>query len=284
MAKGVTGLYLVSTKSTVQGQFAFETVAVVMTSHIGGLEGLRQGGYCHPGVDTMEEDRSPRVLKALEREVTRIDRCSKTDTRGKTLEELEVSALSNFFRAACRPGRWSLDYADDARLKREYPNLCTLCSGNATSDCLSQHRYGAEPDYKRSTHALALDCLTEHGGTVAYVEWRHASEYFLQQKPELISNYALLCLDNTLVPLTRDILNSKLAACAWVQQPWGAVVASTHQAVGLLAEMKTWWPSGDISIRAPVWEHMMFSYMFPGSDNILEYEDALPNVLKYVSS
>ncbi|GBP81951.1 hypothetical protein EVAR_26464_1 [Eumeta japonica] len=31
---------------------------------------------------------------------TRIDR-SKTDTRGKTLEELEVSALSNFFRAAC---------------------------------------------------------------------------------------------------------------------------------------------------------------------------------------
>ncbi|GBP75801.1 Transferrin [Eumeta japonica] len=153
--------------------------------------------------------------------------CSEADTRDKILEEFEVSILSKFFRAACRPGRWSLHYADDDRLKREYSNLCTLCRDNGTSDCSGGYRYGAEPDYKRSTHALALDCLTEHGGTVAYVEWRHASEYFLQEKPELISNYALLCPDNTLVPLTRDILNSKLAACAWVQQPWGAVVAST---------------------------------------------------------
>ncbi|GBP81954.1 hypothetical protein EVAR_26468_1 [Eumeta japonica] len=52
-----------------RGQLAFETVAVVSTSHTGGLEGLRQGGYCHPGVDPIEVNKSPRVLKTLEREV-----------------------------------------------------------------------------------------------------------------------------------------------------------------------------------------------------------------------
>ncbi|GBP76371.1 Transferrin [Eumeta japonica] len=298
-------------------QFAFETVAVVSTSHTGGLEGLRQGGYCHTGLPPIAGRKSPRILKALEREIVRIERCSESDTRGKTFEELEVSILSKFFRAACRPGRWSLHYADDDRLSTHFLSTinevhffqnvntqtyahCAPAMG--TSDCSGQNRYGGNPNVFPNDDALALDCLTELDGTVAYVVWREVSEYFLklnqyasvkrrvlilvllqQQKPELISNYALLCPDNTVVPLTRSILSSNLAACAWVQQPWGAVVASTHGAAGLLNEMKTWWPSGSISDSHSLWERMMFHEMVLDSYGILVYEDALPNALEYVS-
>ncbi|GBP75796.1 Transferrin [Eumeta japonica] len=169
-------------------QFAFEAVAVVPTSHSGGLKGLRQGGYCHPGMDYFEQRWSPRVSKTLEREIVGMEPCSESDTRHNTLEELETFILSNFFGAACRQGRWSLDDAIDARLKSEYPNLCTLCSANGTSDCSSGYRYDIWPRFS-NTHLLALKCLTENNGSVAYVAWEYVTQYFLRAE----NDQFLLC-------------------------------------------------------------------------------------------
>ncbi|GBP81943.1 Transferrin [Eumeta japonica] len=268
-------------------QFAFEAVAVVPNSHRNGRDGLQNGGYCHPGLDQTEQRWSPRVLKTLEREVARTDRCAEPDTRDKTFEELETETLSKYFGAACRPGRWSLDDAVDARLKRDYPNLCTLCSGNGTSDCSGGYRYNMmNIDGASSTnrHIQALECLTKYNGTVAYVAWRHVNEYFLQRQSDLISNYSLLCPNNTLVALTRDILSNSLSPCAWVQQPWSAVVASTDQAAALLGEMKTWWPNGINPNTAESWQISVFDTFLGGVNTLLVYEDNMPNAVTYVSS
>lgn len=46
--------------------FAFEAVAIVPSTHTGGLAGLRGSRYCHPGLDQTNVRWTPRVLKALE--------------------------------------------------------------------------------------------------------------------------------------------------------------------------------------------------------------------------
>ncbi|GBP76368.1 Transferrin [Eumeta japonica] len=236
-----------STHLLITGRFAFETVAVVSTSHTGGLEGLRQGRYCHPGLGYFKHPWSPRVASSLEKKVAKTDRFSEPDRHVKTFEELEVSTLSNFFDAACRPGRWSSDEAVDTRLNARVTSNNATCRRTHDSNARvrvrnmlkhSYRRYDAWAIFIDNQHILALECLTKHNDTVAYVAWEYVIQYFLiaintrrsnntcqflvlsqQWEPKLISNYALLCPDNTLVPLTHNIVNSSLSPCAWVQQP-----------------------------------------------------------------
>ncbi|XP_047518992.1 melanotransferrin-like [Pieris napi] len=154
--------------------FAFEAVAVVSSSHTGGLEGLRGGRYCHPGLDEPELRWSPRVSKFLEKKVAETDRCPDANTDGKTAEEMEVEAISQFFNSACRPGPWSANSSVDADLMRNIPPIdaspsciparrwCTI-SESEHSKCLwvqlAAHTLGIEPAISCQLRRSIFECF-----------------------------------------------------------------------------------------------------------------------------
>ncbi|KAL4718976.1 hypothetical protein ACJJTC_010176, partial [Scirpophaga incertulas] len=195
--------------------YAFETVAVIRNDFGDGIEGQRGGRYCHPGLGATDMRWSPRVLRALESLVSRVEPCP-AEHAGKTAEELEVEVLSKFFSAGCRPGPWSFNSSIDADLKRRYPNLCSMCSGTGT--CEGYALMGRS----FNSHIQALNCLISNG-TVAVAAWTHVREFFSELGAE-VSNYSLLCEDGARAPLSDELLKFPTAPCSLVRQPWGAIV------------------------------------------------------------
>lgn len=91
----------------------FESVVVVKQDHANGLDGLRGGKFCHPGLFYDRTQRwSERFLKHFERTVVPVD-CQQNLT---SPAELETAALASHFTEACRPGLWSNNLAEDAAL------------------------------------------------------------------------------------------------------------------------------------------------------------------------
>ncbi|XP_075989270.1 transferrin-like [Anticarsia gemmatalis] len=229
--------------------YAFEAVAIVPSNHTNGLEGLRGGVYCHPGLDQTEFRWSPRVLKTLEELAARTDRCHDIQTSGKTAEEVEVETISRFFSSGCRPGSWSANATVDAALKARFPSLCSLCGPD--SGC---SRYTIDMGVSiagannQNRHIQALECLRVNGNgaqpAVAYVAWQHAREYFSIRNPQDASFFSVLCSNGTLAPLTTETLGNSISPCALVRQPWGTIVAHADVAQTLLTSLRTWWPEG----------------------------------------
>ncbi|KAF9416625.1 hypothetical protein HW555_006055 [Spodoptera exigua] len=261
--------------------YAFEAVAVVPINHTNGLEGLRGGVYCHPGLDETDLRWSPRVLKTLEQMAARTDRCQDVNTAGKTAEEMEVDTLNNFFSAACRPGTWSYNETVDANLKSRYSSLCDRCGNNAgctryTLD-MGVSVAGVRNDNR---HIQALECLRVNGNStstaVAYVAWQHL------RNPNDAPSYAVLCPNGTLAPLTTDTLNNAIAPCAFVRQPWGTIVASTDSSAAILLELRNAWPAGS-SPSGNSWQSTLFTMLAGGANAKVVYQDAPTTPLDYTS-
>ncbi|XP_060809296.1 transferrin [Amyelois transitella] len=224
--------------------YAFESVAIVPNNHTGGLEGLRNGRYCHPGLDSTEVRWSPRVLKALEVSAARTDRCPGSGTERKTAEELEVETLSGFFSEACRPGPWSYNSTVDADLKSRYPNLCSLCDNSSCNGGYSTSTaVNVAGVSNNNRHIQALACLLGRG-TVAYVAWQHVQEFFTLRNPQNVNQFSALCPNGTTVPLSAEVVALPTSPCSVVRQPWKTVVASSNTATSLRNRLPTWWPNG----------------------------------------
>lgn len=102
----------------------FESVVVVKKPYFnGGLENLRGSTLCHPGLHYSTPHRwSERFLKEFERTVAPV----KCDiVQNTTIEELEVATVRNYFNTACRPGTWSSNSVEDARLSKFTILNCT---------------------------------------------------------------------------------------------------------------------------------------------------------------
>lgn len=101
-----------------QKEFDFESVVVVRVSKINAnnlTSSLFGANYCHPGLHYDRSDKwSERFLKHFEREVT------KPICADVSMAEIEVATLSDFFGSSCRPGLWSSDRVEDARLSMFY--------------------------------------------------------------------------------------------------------------------------------------------------------------------
>ncbi|CAH1641971.1 unnamed protein product [Spodoptera littoralis] len=267
--------------------YDFEAVAVVPLNHTNGLEGLRGGVYCHPGFDVEDSKWSLRVLKTLEQQAARTDRCQDVNTAGKTAEEMEVDTLSNFFSSACRPGTWSSNDTVDANLKSRYPSLCSRCGPDTSCS-----RYtldmgvsvaGASNDNR---HIQALECLRVNGNAtntaVAYVAWQHVRQFFTRRNPNDAPFYAVLCPNGTLAPLTTDTLNNAISPCSFVRQPWGTIVATTDNAAAVLLALRTAWPAG--SNPGSSWQSTLFTMLAGPATARVVYEDAPVSPVDFTSS
>ncbi|KPJ15423.1 Transferrin [Papilio machaon] len=268
-----------------QEPYAFEAVAIVPNSHTGGLEGLRGGNYCHPGFDEAEVRWSPRVLKTFERVVARTDRCPDANVAGKTAEELELETLSQFFPRACRPGPWSANTTVDTNLKGRFSSLCSLCGENSgCSGYTLDMGVNVAGVSNTNRHIQALECLRRSGNnSVAYVAWQHVREYFTSRNPQDAEQYSLLCEDGTLSPLTPDVLSALTSPCAFVRQPWSAIVATSSIASTVQASMRSWWPNG-ANPGGNNWQAILFSGIIGGTNARVIFDDTLPSPANYTSA
>uniref|UniRef100_A0A1E1WT36 Transferrin-like domain-containing protein n=1 Tax=Pectinophora gossypiella TaxID=13191 RepID=A0A1E1WT36_PECGO len=264
--------------------YAFEAVAIVSNSHSGGLEGLRGGSYCHPGLDQSDQRWSPRVLRTLEQAVARTNRCTDPPP-GRTSEELEVDQLSQFFSAACRPGPWSVNATVDANLKQQFPSLCSLCGPTNASCAAYTLDMGVSVAGASNTnrHIQALECMRTNGnGSFAYVAWQHAQEFFTARNPDIATAYAVLCPDGSTQTLTSEVISNRTAPCAFVRQPWSTIVASTATAAEVQQNLRAWWPNG-ANPSDNSWQATLFNGIVGGASARVFFEDSLPSPANYTS-
>ncbi|XP_026749427.2 transferrin-like [Galleria mellonella] len=261
-------------------QYAFEAVTVVPNNHSGGLEGLRGGRYCHPGLDSPDLRWSPRVLKALELSAARSDRCPGATTDFKTAEELEVEELSKFFSAACRPGPWSYNTTVDADLKSRYSSLCSMCEDGRCTGYSTASVVNVAGVNNNNRHIQALDCLVTNG-TVAFAAWQHVQEFFLKRNPQHVDAYSLLCPNGSLQPLSIDVLGQVVSPCATVRQPWRAIVASSLTASEINSKLNIWWTDGT-DPGSGSWQSALYQSLVGGS-NFRVVGESLTTPLNYSS-
>lgn len=92
-------------------------MVVVRSDHKNGIDGLKGLNYCHPGLHYDRSEKwTERVLKHFERTVATPD-CDFIDASA-TPAEIETSTLAKLFNAACRPGVWSNNAEEDAKLSK----------------------------------------------------------------------------------------------------------------------------------------------------------------------
>lgn len=198
----------------------FRSVVVVSSQHQGGVDGLRNKKFCHPGLHYGRQQRwSERFLKHFERLVVPAY-CADLENAA----EIETAALSSFFQSACRPGKWSNVPQEDANLKSKYPNLCELCQ-NA-----NQCTYDTSTT---SSHRAALQCLRS-GGDVTYVSQQDAIEFF-DANSDIVNDYGFLCPNGTIEAITG---NSN--PCSWLTQPWPVILSTANRAIEISARIDRW--------------------------------------------
>lgn len=89
-------------------------MVVVHSSHANGIAGLKGLNFCHPGLFYDRTERwTERFLKHFERNVV-TPQCDDKDLWSPA--EIETDALAQLFKQACRPGAWSNNIQEDARL------------------------------------------------------------------------------------------------------------------------------------------------------------------------
>ncbi|KAK0081042.1 hypothetical protein PV325_012898 [Microctonus aethiopoides] len=207
-------------------EFEFRTVAVVPDSINSneGLAALKDGGLCHPGFSE-SQIWNDYILKFFEKKVHK-NQCN----RYLSVSENDAYNIRHFFGKACRPGNWVNDPSYDSELKKKYPELCALCNNQKECKYDNNLNHG---------HMGALDCLTSNRGRVAYVAYHYVQQYFKIDHNNPAPNatptgYQFLCPNGALQPLT--VSNP----CAWIQQPWSAIVTRKDNANLMITNLKNW--------------------------------------------
>ncbi|XP_043276631.1 transferrin-like [Venturia canescens] len=223
----------------IEEDFEFQSVVVVPASFDArnGLEGLRNGGLCHPGFSDTQLW-NDRVMKFFEKRVVA------PDCRGwnRTAAENEIENLKGFFGQGCRPGEWVADDEEDRRLKSSHHELCELCDDTDNCKYHNSAHHG---------HFGALECLVSARGKVAYVAYEYVRQFFGLRSNFSLSPLAIplgfqfLCEDGTTRPLTSD------DPCGWIRQPWSAIVARSEKADRIMEGLKDWLSDAS-DMRAPV--------------------------------
>lgn len=238
--------------------FDFQSVAIVRAEHRGGAENLRGVDFCHPGLHYGLHTRwTERFLKHFERSLVRTN-CS---FDGTSAAESEVAALSSFFGAGCRPGAWSNNPFEDAKLKAKYTNLCALCDNPLTCTYQSEKPV--------SSHFAALDCVTKSANAITYVALQEA-QLFFENKPELSTQFAFLCPNGTLQSIGSH------RPCVWLSQPWSIIVSGNEVALNLRTNLDRWMSS------TGSWESSLRQIILPDStqlrpvNNIVNLRDYIP--------
>uniref|UniRef100_A0A1L8DJ83 Putative transferrin n=2 Tax=Nyssomyia neivai TaxID=330878 RepID=A0A1L8DJ83_9DIPT len=241
----------------------YESVVIVRNDHLNGLEGLRGAKFCHPGLFYDRSQRwSERFLKHFERTVVPVD----CEIDGMSPAEIEASAMSRYFSSACRPGAWSNNRDEDARLKEQYPNLCELCDPNSNACDYPRDGSGSE-----NSHAEALRCLVR-GGTAAYVALEVVHDLFNGELKEFAEVYNYLCPNGTLQSITFNE-----TPCVWLRQPWRVVVSSDPMAVQLPQLMNDWFLTG----RSEPWKDALKS-IITSESSVIHRPQSLQRLRDYV--
>lgn len=223
------------------------------SDHSGGLENLRGVDFCHPGLHYERHQRwSEKFLKHFERTVVR-QNCS---FDGTSPAEWEVSGLSNFFNAACRPGFWSNNIVEDAALKAKYPKLCALCDDPTTCSY--------EDTTPSTSHRQALECVRKSGNAITYVALQEAQEFF-QIHTNIVNEFSYLCPNGSL-----QSISSNTRPCVWLSQPWKLIVSSDEKAIGLSQTIGRW------MISNTGWESSLRQIITPDSTSVV----AVRNILR----
>ncbi|KAK9685636.1 Transferrin, partial [Popillia japonica] len=119
--------------------YKYQTALVSNRNIKGGLSGLRNVSYCHPGFDATDID--PLRLIEFERELLIKNDIDIYSNDAAPIVENHIKAIHDFFGPSCRPGRWVPDTEFDETLKKRYSRLLVLCnttnSGNALSQALN---------------------------------------------------------------------------------------------------------------------------------------------------
>ncbi|XP_049939287.1 transferrin [Schistocerca serialis cubense] len=193
--------------------YEYEVVAVVRNSaNITNFSQLRGSKLCHPGYG-LKTDWNDVISKFFESRVV-----PQSCESNLTLNENYIKSSSRFFGAACKAGPWAPDFRLDSELKSKYPNLCLLCDN--PKDCSTLDKYWGRTG--------PLYCLTDGYGDVAWARLDDLETHFgITPESEAVAppeDYSLLCIDESLVPVTKP------KPCSWIAKPWPAIVARSQVA------------------------------------------------------
>jgi len=209
----------------------FSSVVLVKKPNFqGGLENLRGSTFCHPGLHYTKQNKwTERFLKEFERAIEPVQRNCQA-VQDASIEELEIASLLKFFRVACRPGSWSNNPEEDAKLKSKYPSLCSLCDNPGACTY--------NPLMPGSDHRKALECLKAKG-EVTYVSLQEAAQ-FLRENTDTASQYQFFCPNGTVQPaLTSN-------PCVWLSQPWPVILTNGNHSVTLNKDIDRWITGTDV--------------------------------------
>lgn len=211
----------------IKEDWQFQSVVVVPSNYNvnEGVSGLEKGGLCHPGFSHTQMW-NDYILKFLERKVYK-----HICRNESSVAENEAENIRDFFGTACRPGDWVLESTEDKRLKKKYSELCELCDDRENCKYSNDLHHG---------HIGALECLTSKRGKAAYVALEYVHQFFNINENDSSnsstekSDYQFLCPQGKVQPLTQS------NPCAWIQQPWGLILARNERANELVTYLKEW--------------------------------------------
>ncbi|KAG5669349.1 hypothetical protein PVAND_017237 [Polypedilum vanderplanki] len=246
--------------SRIRESFDYQSVAIVRTDHTGGTRNLRGMDFCHPGLHQRQrhERWTEGFLKYFERQVVPYD-CDDSNSPA----EIEASAMSKYFNAACRPGLWSNNPDEDSMLKAKYPKLCELCDNTETCSYEASSNTG---------HRQALDCMIKSTNGVTYVALQEAQEFF-SIYPDAANDFKFLCPNSTY----QTIANNE-NPCVWLKQPWSVVVSNIQNAISLSQRIQKWTNYG-----STLWEMSLNSILTSDSRSIYSVQNIVP-LVDYVNA
>ncbi|XP_067128089.1 transferrin-like [Centruroides vittatus] len=126
----------------------------------------------------------------------------------------DIATAAAFFNQSCAPGKWSNDPIVDAELKKQHPNLCSLCENPKL--CSKSDRY--------SGYEGALRCLHDDRGDIAFSKTEVVEKY-VQDNPDFAEKYEYLCIDNT----RKSLSDGADIHCSWGVRPSNAFVICSHK-------------------------------------------------------
>lgn len=113
----------IRTKEEMQAEFRYEGIVLVKkNSGINSMADLRGKKSCHTGYGRNVGFKIP-ITKLKMLNVFKVD----PDTSLSPVER-ELKALSELFTQSCLVGTYSANAEVDAKLKKQYSNLCALCA------------------------------------------------------------------------------------------------------------------------------------------------------------
>lgn len=200
--------------------YRYEGVAVVRKAKIKTVSDLRGSKSCHTGYGRTAGWNIP-FSHLLEKGQIQL----KCDQKSSVVEH-DLHAASSYFGLACIPGKWVPDKDTDAKLKKSYNNLCTMCGNPGTCDDEDIH----------SGYVGALRCLVDSHGDVAWTKLSAVSQFFKMRDSVTSSDFGLLCPDGRLLELDDPV------PCHWAAKPWGAwlsraVDEDNEEIVGALSKV-----------------------------------------------